>query len=116
MRGPVLSIMLVWLGIAACADSEPRSEPPSDPPCSDPAPLDGTFDARAPGYVVTFHAGVDTPAEVARLEESYGFTAQYVFTEALQGFAATFDANVRDMMRCEPSVAVVQHDGVFETD
>lgn len=104
--------MLVWLGIAACADSEP----PSEHPCSDPAPLHGTFDARAPGYVVAFQAGVDTQAEVARIEEIYGFTAQYVFTEALQGFAATFDANVRDMMRCEPSVASVQYNGVFETD
>jgi hypothetical protein len=66
--------------------------------------------------VVAFQAGVDTQAEVARLEESYGFTAQYVFTEALQGFAATFDANVRDMMRCEPSVAAVQHNSVFETE
>jgi hypothetical protein len=66
--------------------------------------------------VVAFQVGVDTRAEVARLEESYGFTAQYVFTEALQGFAATFDADVRDMMRCEPSVASVQYDGVFETD
>lgn len=66
--------------------------------------------------MVAFQAGVDTQAEVARLEESYGFTAQHVFTEASQGFAATFDASVREMMRCEPSVAFVQYNGVVEAD
>jgi hypothetical protein len=95
MRRLVVVAALAW-PLAACS-----SNPSSGPSCTDPAPLAGTFDPRAPGYIVQFHDGVDATAETARLEGAYGFTAAAGYTSALDGFAANLDDDVRDSLRCE---------------
>ena len=92
--------------LVACTSSPP------EPSCADPAPLTGTFDPQAPDYIVLFHDGVDPAAETARLEAAYEFTARHVYTVVLDGFSAMLDDDVRDLLRCEPTVKSVSHDAV----
>ena len=107
MRALVLVVALAW-SLVACASS------PSGPSCADPAPLTGKFDPRAPDYIVLFHDGVDSVAETARLEQAYGFTASRVFTTDLDGFTANLNDDIRDSLRCEPTVQFVEHDGLVD--
>jgi len=104
MRALVLVAALAW-SLVACAS-------PSGPSCADPAPLTGTFDPRVPDYFVVFHDGVDSAAETARLEQAYGFTASRVLTGALNGFTANLNDDLRDSLRCEPTVQYVSHDAL----
>ena len=80
--------------------------------CDDPAPLRGTADPRAPGYIVVFHKGVASRAEAQRLAAKYGFTPRAVYESALQGFSADLSAAALAGVRCEATVDYVEHDGV----
>lgn len=64
---------------------------------------------------MVFREGVSPEVEVARLEQVYGFSPEHVYT-VIPGFAAGFDADVREMLRCEPSVAYVEHDAIVHID
>jgi hypothetical protein len=80
--------------------------------CATPAPLLGTYTPAAPGIIVQFQPGTAVDAEVARLSEAYAFTPRFVYTHALQGFAAEVPAATVAALRCERSVRVVEWDGV----
>jgi hypothetical protein len=82
------------------------------PPCLDSAPLLGTFDPAAPGFIVQFHDSVDAAAEASRLAALYGFTTTFVYQAAIKGFAADLSLATVAMLRCEPAVAVIEYDGV----
>lgn len=82
------------------------------PPCSDSAPLLGTYDPAAPGYIVQFHDSVNAAAEAARLAALYGFTTTFVYQAALKGFAAQLSPATVAVLRCEPTVASIEYDGV----
>ena len=96
---------LVWLGACDNAIS------PDQPPCDHPAPLNGTYDAAAPGFIVQYHGGVDAVAETKILAAKYNFTPTFVWTSALQGFAAQMSTQAVAGVRCEASVLEVEHDG-----
>jgi hypothetical protein len=108
MRNLLVFVALAWPLVIACADVTPTSEPR----CSTPAPLYGTFDSRAPGYLVMFRDGVNAQEEVARLERVYGFSPTSVWT-SVPGFAASLDADVRETLRCELSVAYVEYNAII---
>jgi hypothetical protein len=110
MRSFLVFMALVSL-VSACADS-----PSTSAPCSNPAPLYGEFDPRAPDYMVKLRDGVNVDDEVARLEQLYGFSATSVFRFSINGFAAEFDDDVREMLRCESSVEWVEHDAIIVAD
>jgi len=71
------------------------------------------FEPRAPNYLVTLRDDVNAYDEVARFEALYGFSATAVWTAIGNGFAAEFDADVREMLRCEPTVAYVAYDAIL---
>jgi hypothetical protein len=109
MRSLLLFVALASLAAGCTASSAPG------PRCTSPAPLYGQFDPRAPDYIVMYRDGVSSSEETARLDAVYGFTPTYVWT-AVAGFAANLDDDVRDMLRCESSVKLVEHDAVVHLD
>lgn len=83
---------------------------PDSARCADPAPLLGQFDPTAPGFIVVYRDGVDAAAETSRLAGKYDFTPTSVYTSALHGFAARLPSAAVAGVRCERSVAYVEHD------
>jgi hypothetical protein len=79
---------------------------------SDPAPLHGTADAAAPGYIVAFHDGTDADAVAEELAAAHGFTPKHVFRHALLGFAAELSPDALDAVRRHAAVKYVEHEGV----
>lgn len=122
MKAHTLALTAALLTLSACGDGgavgleESRLNvlPTS---CSDPAPLLGTPDSRvADSYIVVFDDSTDSAARTAELEEKYGFTAQYVYEHALEGFAAVLSAETVAAIRCEADVKYIEHDAVVSID
>jgi hypothetical protein len=84
------------------------------PPCSDPAPLLGTPDPPAPGYIVMFKDGIDGRQEAERLAEHYNFELRHIYEFGQTGFSAEMPPEVVAALRCEPSVKYVEHNQVVE--
>lgn len=82
---------------------------------SEPAPLHGTPDAAAPGYIVVFVDGTDPDAVTDELAAAHGFTPKHVFRHALLGFAAEFSADALAAVRRHPAVKYVEHEGTVRT-
>jgi hypothetical protein len=82
------------------------------PACADSAPLLGTPDPAAPGYIVRFRDSVDAQAEASRLAARYGFVIRFVYQAAIKGFSADLSPATVTALRCEPSVAYIEYDGV----
>jgi hypothetical protein len=72
----------------------------------------GQFDPGAPGFIVVFDSEVDASAEAPRLGGLHGFTPDYVFTHALQGFSAELTPTTLAAIRCETSVDYVSFNGL----
>ena len=70
--------------------------------------VQGTFDPRAPGFIVTFKTGVDPITTTKDLESKYRFKATYVYT-ALAGFAAQLSSAAVVGVSCEQSVASMSY-------
>jgi len=99
----------------APAASAPATDPATviEPSCGDPAPLEGTYDPRAPGYIVSLEQGTDAQATADDLAARYGFEVQRVF-QSLPGFSAELTPEVVAAIRCEPVVVLVEYDGVVQ--
>jgi hypothetical protein len=107
----VMAVLVGTLLAAGCTDLlAPGAVLP--PACADPAALLGTYDVRAPGYIVVFREGVDPEAETARLGAMHDFEPMYVYAAALRGFAALLSPQAVAAIRCESSVHYVEHDAV----
>ncbi len=85
-------------------------------PCDDPAPLLGAPDPEAPGYIVTFHDGVDAQQETERLAALYGFRPRHVYRFTLRGFSAELSPESLESLRCEPAVKSVRYDSSVSID
>jgi hypothetical protein len=85
---------------------------PAERTCLQPAPLYGSFDPAAPGFIVVFRDGVPAAAEAARLSARYCFQPKHVYQFALLGFSAELEPAALASIRCEASVRYVEHDGV----
>jgi len=72
----------------------------------------GTFDPRAPKFIVSYQKGVDPTATTARLETKYGFTASNLYT-APPGFAAELSDRALTGVSCDPTVSSIWHDGLL---
>ena len=79
---------------------------------SEPAPLHGTPDPAAPGYIVVYHDGTMPDAVTEELAGAHGFTPKHVFRNALLGFAAELSDDALDAVRRHPAVKYVEHEGV----
>lgn len=96
------------IALAGC--DNPTS--PDHPNCLRPAPLLGSYDPAAPGFIVVYRNGVDAVAETKVLAAKYQFTPTSVWTAALQGFAAEMSPQAVAAVRCEPSVLDVEHNAL----
>jgi len=96
---------LLWLG-GCDLFTEPSM------PCTDPAPLLGSHNPAAPGYIVVYHEGIPVEVTTEQLAEKHGFTARHIYTLVLNGFAAELSAPALMALRCEPVVHHIGHDGV----
>ena len=74
--------------------------------------VQGTFDPRAPGYIVLYKEGVPVQATTAELAAKYGFTPKYVWEAALQGFAAPLSDAAVQGLRCESVIKHIEHDQI----
>jgi hypothetical protein len=121
-KGPTATFVGQALGVDSLVGSWTSSEFPgthraafyrqAEPPCADSVPLLGTYDPRAPGYIVRFQDSVDAVTEAARLAERYGFVTTFVYKVAIKGFAAPLSPATVAVLRCEPKVTSVSHDAV----
>jgi hypothetical protein len=73
--------------------------------------VQGTFDTRAPGYIVAFDAGVPAQETTNVLAARYGFTPAYVYASP-PGFAAQLTDAALAGLRCESVVKAIEHDAV----
>ena len=97
----LISLSIIWF--AGCGDSR------GDSLCANPAPVFGTYDPQAPGYIVLLDEGVDPAAEANRLASLYGFELSDVY-QTVPGFSATFSNEILEQLRCESTVASISHD------
>lgn len=93
-----------------------KPKPGSTLGCTSLAPLYGTPDPAAPGYLVVFKAGTDAVATTERLSAKYGFVPREVYTAALSGFSAELTDSALAGVRCEPEVNFVEHNAVIQAD
>lgn len=77
----------------------------------DAAPLLGSPDPAARGYIVVYHDGTDADAVTDALAAAHGFVPKHVFRHALLGFAAELSEDAVDAIRRDPAVKYVEHDG-----
>lgn len=77
--------------------------------CDMPAPLSGQFDPQAPGFIITFHEGVNVTEEVERLSAEYPMEVTGVYELVLRGFAAFMSEETMQQIRCEVSIARVEY-------
>jgi hypothetical protein len=108
------------MSLVACADTatapsanEPAPREVVTPPCENPSPLNGKPNPLREGYIVTFTRGVNAVLESERLSTKYQLTPTTVFLFGSGGFAATITAQKVAALRCEPTVASIEHDMLF---
>lgn len=111
MSGLRRTLCLALLLAAGCDDLLPSGVDRIATRCLHPAPLDGRFDPRAPGYVVMYRDGTDAAAETWRLALRHRFRPGHVYT-VLLGFSADLSVQALAGVRCEDSVRLVSHNGV----
>jgi subtilisin family serine protease len=93
------------LALAACADPSPTAGR-----ATDAAPLLAAGNAVEGRYVVVLREGAD-PRSVAAVA---GVHPRYVYTAALNGFAAELNAGQLNALRHNPAVEYVEADQTFE--
>ena len=78
------------------------------PPCEQPAPLDGKWDPKTPGYIIMFTKDVDDARVLAlALAAKYGFTPESIFG-AIRGFSVQeLSPQALRGLRCEPKIHAI---------
>ena len=112
IHGFFISLCLALTVIGCGNDSNNSSE--GNGFCDYPAPLNGTLDKNAPGYIVVFKEAVETTAEVNRLIEKYEIEVGTIYGHALNGFFGTMSDITVELVRCESSVEYVNFNSTFE--
>lgn len=102
-----LAVALITLGGCDDSDAEPEAM------CEMPAPLNGEYDPRAPNYIVGYEDGIDAEAETERLAAKYEFEPESV-SERYFVVEVSIGEEVREALRCEPSVEYVEYEVIFE--
>lgn len=111
MRGSAIAVLVTALGGCREATTPEFSRLVSGM-CAQPAPLLGTADPAAPGFIVRYHDSVNAVSETDRLANKYGLTPSHVYTSALQGFSAVLAPETVASLRCEGSILIIEHDAV----
>ena len=82
---------------------------------TEPAPLHGSPNAAARGYIVVFRDGTDPDAVTDALAAAHGFAPTHVYRHALLGFSAALADDALEAVRRHPAVKYVEHDGPVHT-
>lgn len=105
---------VVVLGLSACADSTAlpsEANPPTRQSNLQSPP------GLADRYIVELAPGViDPPGMAVRLTQAHGGTVHFVYTRALQGFAATLPAAALEALQRNPGVRRIERDQVVSGD
>jgi hypothetical protein len=86
------------------------------PACAAPRPLLGTYDPRAPGYIVVYVTGTNVSLLTRQFAAKYGFEPKFVWEVALLGFASGLSPEAVAGLRCESAVDYIEYDGVVQAD
>lgn len=98
---------------AAVRPIAPGGNAPAPPRRATPVKIGGVANPRAPKVIVLFENDVDAPKELARLEKLYGFKSANVYSmPTFKGFAAELPAGALEKIRWEPSIRMIEQDGV----
>ena len=62
------------------------------------------------GFIVEYKTGIDPVVTTARFARKYSFTPRFVWTRALNGFAADLPRKALAGIRCEPEVRRIEPD------
>ncbi len=106
MQPKLLAVLLACGALAACADA--ATSPDVRPPGA-PLRLAAPGAALPGSYVVVLEEGADPRAAAA----AAGVTPRFVYTAALNGFAAELNAGQLNALRHLPGVAYVEQDQRF---
>jgi hypothetical protein len=105
-----LRLVAVLICIALCSCRSIRLD--VTPACAKPAPLEGKYDRRAPGYgIVLKGAAQDFWPTLGRWEREYSLrvdSKQYLFNM----IQATMTPAEVARLRCDPAVKFIEHNGV----
>src|SRR6476646_5261542 len=69
--------------------------------------------AASTGYIVVLKAGGNPVAVAAQQAQTLGLNVSYVYTNALQGYAAQVPDSALAELRADPRVAYVERDQVM---
>src|SRR5207237_8261656 len=64
-------------------------------------------------YIVVFRPGVASSAKTDEVERRFGFSSEFRYASALQGFAARLTSMQLARMRADPDVAFISADRVL---
>jgi hypothetical protein len=77
---------------------------------AEPAPLHGSPNPAARGFVVVYRDGTDPDAVTDALAAAHGFAPTHVYRHALLGFSAELSDDALGAVRRHPAVKYVEHD------
>jgi hypothetical protein len=103
MKAPAF-ILVIAIFVGGCV-GHPAALAPA---CEQPAPLDGKWDPKTPGYIIMFTKDVDDSRAFAHaLAAKYGFTPESIFG-AVRGFSVLeLSPQAVVGLRCEPGIHAI---------
>jgi subtilisin family serine protease len=110
VRPSRLMLLLGWLVVSACRDDSvtPTATPTNTPNLSKMRPGDSI-----PGrYIVILKDAASSPTAMAARATGLNGRVNFVYEDALRGFAADLDGSAVDALRRDPSVAAIYPDRV----
>jgi hypothetical protein len=99
-----IALSAVATCFAACVAAPEISEPN----CDQPAPLDGEWNAKTPGYLVGFRNGTADAGSLAyQLGRRYGFVPESIYKTIGGFYVVELSPEALAGLRCEPQVQAI---------
>jgi hypothetical protein len=102
-------IALVLSSATGCTDT--LSHRDIKPPCESPAPLEGRFDSRAPGFIIELQPAADVVSVAHDLAIKYGFHVRTVGAPGTIFSAGPMTSQTVAALRCDSALKAISHDG-----
>jgi hypothetical protein len=115
MRGRTLPFALAISCSILCAAATARLDPPHfvKPNCKFPAPLEGSYQPTAPGYIVQLRGDTNSVVLGARtLAKMYGFKLHSVFESTGAFYTSSISQSALAKLRCESQVQLVEYNSI----
>jgi len=113
-RNPVflMVVALVFSGATGCV--EMLSHRDIKPPCESPAPIEGRFDSRAPGFLIHLQPAADAKSIAHDLASRYGFQLGTVVSGGTVITAGPMTPQTVAALRCDSAVKAITHNFILE--